>query len=143
MFSGQKLNWYNCTGFYLDSSDASLSDQYNVYVDTLSLSKSTWSIVRHKTELEDDGESSSKETFEYEESDSYIERRVGSLVTEAGPSQQTQSLHPPVGLKMDMVSSTTARLARSLPSNHNDCFFRVRYWRQGQHRSLAFSREYK
>ena len=55
-----------------------------------------------------------------------------------------QSLQPPIGLKVEMVEATTAELVWSLPSNgahHIDFFFRVRYWREGQHGSLALEQD--
>ena len=72
MSPGQKKNLNDTSG--LDSSDASLSDQDTVYFDPLSLS-----IERYQTELEDDGESFSKETSDYEEADSFSNQTLGKI----------------------------------------------------------------
>ena len=85
-------------------------------------------------------------------SNSIVRRKKESFVNKAGPSQPKRVttslqkftnqclLEPPVGLKVEMVKATTAELEWSLPSNeaHDIKFlFRVRYWREGQHGSLA------
>ena len=91
--------------------------------------------------------------------DSIIHRNRESFMNKAGPSQPKRAtpsalkftilktkclLEPPVGLKVEIVKATTAELVWSLPSNgaHNIKFsYRVRYWREGQHGSLALQRD--